>query len=261
MKWKLISILLVVAVGVIVLNKKQQYSDGTAGGSKKKTQRFLASTPNSSESLVLQPKEALKANPSYDDFFQDLRDGFASYQRCQEEGNCSFEEGDSRSGDFQASKLLLQKLEGMNLQVNQNGWHSRNLSQLARELLTIDDGAIKEEALKLLLSQQPEPENVEAVADGIFKYHDSNLVEHAITEYEKHLYGDEANSVHATIRTCLLTGSLFVRESLSMNMGKFINSGSYDFYRELSKDPSIDSVVKRNLRSSLMEYQLNQSGG
>jgi hypothetical protein len=253
---------LTIALGVSLVYFKQESSQVSAKYSQVNERRVLASSAAAKPAVSVKQKEP--SSPSHRDYralLIGMKSGLSAYRHCYDEGGCASDESDPRAENFAMVKVLKQKLTLMNAQVNQWGWHSSELSQLARELITIDDGAIKEEALDLLLSQQPEPENVEAIAKGIFEYHDSNLVDQAVMEFQRHLYGEQAVLVHQSIRACLLIGSLLVRESVSANLGKFINPGSFQFYDDLSNDPAIDGPVRRNLKSTLVEYQLSQSGG
>ncbi len=262
MKTKLFFIALTFVVGASLLPFKQKSPKRNHYQSQAVEQRTLASSATTAplpakNSMV----PSLSAHSDFGILLKEVKDGLVSYQKCYDEGGCVSDDSDARAEDFTNTKLLQQKLVQFSAQVQQRGWQSSEVSLLARELLNVDDGAIKEQALDLLLSQQPEPQNVDAIAHGIFEYHDSNLVERAVAEFQRHLEGDQAVLVHQSIRSCLLTGSLFVRESVSAKLGEFVNSGSYQFYLDLSNDPAIEGTVRRNLRSTLLEYQLSQSDG
>lgn len=198
---------------------------------------------------------------SLEDLLEQLRKDIAQFHQCLDQGQCEYEGNDPREEELVSSKNLSIAIDQFAKNVVKNQWKSSEISSLGRDLLKFDDGGIKEEALKLLLSQNPEHENVEAVVEGVLKYHDGNLVDQAIQELQRHLKGSEASLIHEGVKECLLTGSLLVKENLSGKMSQLMSPSSYVLYHELSNNPSLDRIVKRNLKSNLSEFEFNQNGG
>lgn len=191
----------------------------------------------------------------------EVKDELTKYEKCQIDQICPSTETDSRSYEMDAIKPLLEKIKNLNEFIVKDHLRSKELSDLAQLLLKSNDGAMKEEALKLMLSQDPQDTNVKAVSEGVLEYYDSNLVDLAVSELSRHLVGSTAQEVHTALRNCLVTGSLLVRQSMSAKLGPFINQGSYQFYQNLSNKKGLDFPVHQNIQSQIREWELKQSGG
>lgn len=191
-----------------------------------------------------------------------LNDHFSHFQECLKDEHCHVDqEIDPRSRELSIANELAAKLEKANLDLATSPVQSAEIGEIARRMLSVREGRVKEGALKLMLTQEVAAENIDAVSEGILDFHDSNLVDLAIEELKRHLDSDHAETVHHKIRQTLLTGSLLVRQRLSEKLSPFINEGSYDFYEKTLSEPSLDSQIKKNLQSSLQEWQMAKKGG
>lgn len=181
-------------------------------------------------------------------------------EECESEDSC--DSLTSPSDEFYVkTKKLENEIAKLNLIVRSSNSTNPRLSETGRELLEYDDGAIKAQALSLLLSQPGEIENVDYVVKDILEYHDAKLVANAVAELQRYLTDQNAIKIHWGIRDCLLTGSLMVRDELSTLLQPFLNDGSIQFYRDLSQNPNLNKQIKENLISTIDEYQKQVSGG
>lgn len=183
------------------------------------------------------------------------------YHRCLGNDRCTeASDSDPRAQIFGARKILLEALmrwpKGP-LTEQERGTLNRRL----KDLLEINDGAIKARALEILASQNPHDENVDLVLDHVMRYHDSNLLGLGLSELQRHLAGPQASKIHEVFGEILTNGSLLVRQALADKIGPFINQGSYRYYDSLSKSPRLDESIRRSLRSSVREWELRQSRG
>lgn len=234
---------------------------GSVAALKPKERRDTKSMDVNSKKLTGPAENLSSKNPSGETEVGELWNEFERIKRCQMDGNCKVEGLDSRGEDRAPWQEFLGKLQHFNLELRENRQHRPEVAKFAQELLGVDDGSVKEEALKLMLSQDSEAGNVEAVVQSVLGYHDGNLIEDALEELQRHLLTDRAPQIHASLGATLLSGSLLVREALSEKITPFINRDSYDYYRELSKHPLLTPPLRQNLLSQLREWELQQTGG
>jgi hypothetical protein len=192
---------------------------------------------------------------------QKVKTELTKIKNCLENDNCEMGETDSRALQLSLGRRLSEKVKELTRKVTSESVRSQELNMLAQALLSFDDGFVKQEALNILASQAPERSDIAAIGENILGYHDSSLVPAALLELRRHLEGPEAHEVHDYILKSLLTGSILVRVRLSESLGPFINKENFQNYWELQQNADLDYQVRRNLQSTLREWQLNESGG
>lgn len=193
-----------------------------------------------------------------------MRKAIQHYLACQDSEDCFDGTIDSRSHAFQNSARLEQELQKWIEQIQASQEQSAELAGVGRELLLMDDGAIKKKALELLATQEPSGQNIGPITEGVLGYHDSNLLPAMIPELNRSLEGASGNvsaAVHQSIADCLTRGSLLMRQELSSQMSSFINDRTYSYYKGLSERTDLDAVVRRNLTAHLREFERRQQGG
>lgn len=221
-----------------------------------------ASPPLLSGGNQLLRKDSRDLSSSLRPKIQEVRFGIDEYYRCLHQQLCLAElDTDPRAKAFALSASLAKKIRILNDALAKNPEQSDEIVQLANELLSVSDGAIKEDALKMMLTQSPTSGNVDAINSHVLNYHDANLIELALQELVRHLHGGEAIKVHQYLQQTLETGSLLVRQAIAENIGAFLNQGSVGFYEKLVRDSRLSQKVREDLQSSIEEWRLSDSGG
>ena len=136
-----------------------------------------------------------------------------------------------------------------------------SLSDTARHFLRNDDGHVKEGALRLLATQPPSPESLNAILNDIIGDTDAQLIEPALRELRKYPSPSDRALIEQRLAASLLTGSPFVAEAISENLGPFINNSSLATFQDAAAQASEGSRIRSNLRAQLADYEKRQSGG
>ena len=196
------------------------------------------------------------------DLVAEIQREIGAYYACSNDDRClSAHDSDPREREFALVDPLIAKSQSLVAHLEKNPKESEELSQLARALLKITDGRLKAIALQLMLTQEVDPANVEAVGAYVLQYHDSNLIELGVRELSRHLQGREASEIQSFVVDVLKRGSLFVRRTLSEQILPLINEESYPHYEALLTEPSLDPQVRRHLKSSLEEWRMRVTRG
>jgi phenylalanyl-tRNA synthetase beta subunit len=130
----------------------------------------------------------------------------------------------------------------------------KRLSEISREFLKISDGHVKEAALFLLSTQEPTPENLNAILESIMNYHDANLIALALMELEKYQGAQYQVQLYENFKSNLKTGSIFVKEALARGIDQFVTLDTRGDFEDLLNEMPLNSRVRQNLKSSLDRF-------
>ena len=136
---------------------------------------------------------------------------------------------------------------------------SRDIADSARAQLAVPDGHVKEAALRLLATQDPAPENRDAILSDVIGYHDANLIPQALLELRRYdLAGSP--SVHDALIDSIMTGAPFVAGAVADGIGPFINEASYPRYADALSRLEPGTRSHAALEAALEQYRLSRTG-
>jgi hypothetical protein len=207
-------------------------------------------------------QKAEHISPAISTSVSDLRDQIKESQYCLEQQNCDFNDSDPRNYEFSIYKKLEDKvMQFKDLMTQNNNPKSSDIQKLAQELMGMENGAIKELALDLMATQNPNEANIEIISKEVLSYHDSNLIEKGLNELRRYLGTSHEEGIQLAILQNLSSGSLFVREKLSEQISPFISKSYLTQYQDLIAQSPANSKVKKNLKSAVDEWTMKQQGG
>ena len=163
--------------------------------------------------------------------------------------------------EYAVGRDIKKVLSSFAMQVANDGLKSGAIAAIAREFLANDDGHVKEAALHLMATQSASEENLQALLEHVVAGIDATLIEHAMLELRRYSREDHLKMIHVALADAMVTGTPFVSEAVSQNIGLFINHDSLAFFRALTRQISPDSRVSDHLRASLEDFSKRQSGG
>lgn len=184
-------------------------------------------------------------------------------RQCFKLDNCYKEKCDSiPSNDPREYELTIgQKIKNRLLYlaeiVEDEKLSSESVSVIARYFLSNPDGHVKEAALQLISTQTPSEKNLESITKNILSYHDMELAEFALTEFQKYyLNAEYRTSIDNSLINTLIGGSLLTRESVSKNIFPFLTAENIERFESFLKTTEPGSKVNSYLGEAIDRFKL-----
>ena len=142
-----------------------------------------------------------------------------------------------------------------------NDTQSGELTSVARHFLSNPDGHVKEAALHLMASQEPDLKNLDTLLKEVIQYHDARLIPIALLELTRYLGQGQDQKIHQGLTQAMLQGAPFVSLEIAKGIAPFLSSGSLSTYEMALQHLGPTSRTKWHLKITLEEFEKRQSAG
>lgn len=120
-----------------------------------------------------------------------------------------------------------------------NSWQSRHyyvdgrISKLMRQLLPMENAYVKIEALKVLSSQSPDPQNLELILHEVVDYYQPEVIAPAMRELARFRTQDARTRIDNAVEEALLRGPLHAASEIAAQIKPLLHSGNRVRYQRI----------------------------
>ena len=261
-KWKdvvglsaLVFGLILSGVSLNIKNEAQKVTDVAP----QKVEKKITKTQKSKKKRSVQstsPSKEINSN-KYVDFQQNIM----ALLKCYEKETCNYPKNDPREYKLTVGQEIKKALKRpfkkviRGEQIDTKFW-----TKIAITSLSIPDGHVKEAALDLLSTQEPNPSAFEKIISEVIKYHDPLLIEQALAELQKYKEPKYQKRIYETLSQVLSTGSVLVKKEVAENIGPFLNKDSLPYFQNSLQKMNPRSSTRTVLYKILQDYSRQQTG-
>lgn len=214
--------------------------------------RTLASSGPSSPD---ERSSSLTAQPAMTSSWQnELHSGFDAYKKCLTSHRCAYRENDPRDYEIQVYQDMVGLLREFEAWRSAAGVQDRRVNQEMRRFLAVSDAYVKIEALKIIATQPPDPENLAPILDLVIRYSQPEVVPSAIAELARFRDPASRGAIDDVVESTLRSGAVFTSLEIAGNLKPLINSTNSARYQrlavELERQP-LGGEIAAALRESL----------
>lgn len=178
-----------------------------------------------------------------------------------DEKDCGSSNEDPRTDYYNRGQNLKKKINQYEYYVTQNRLQNPEISELALKLLGHSDGHVQEAALDLLSTQPISKESLDTILEKIIKGIDAELIHQALLELQRYTSFDDQEKIRLTLGEALMKGAPFVALAIAEKINLILNSQNISYFENLLSQMDPQSLVFKNLKYSVQEYdQLSQAG-
>lgn len=179
---------------------------------------------------------------------------------CYQSNSCDFPQTDPRSYGIALGHKIADRTKDLYKQLKNNPLSQKELAELARLTMKIDDGFVQSAALDIFKDLPVSEENLLALSEGLQNNTDPLIAEKAIVELQRYMGTPNESKAQQTVQT-MLQGAHFSSQKVGENILVFINEQSFNSYQQIQQQLPSQSRVARDLQTALSEYRRQRSGG
>ena len=181
-------------------------------------------------------------------------------EACYQSNTCDYPQTDPKSYSIAVGHDLADKIKIFRQQYKSDPTAQKDLNELARHAVHIDDGFVQSEALDIFKELPISAENLQAMNEGLQYNTDPLIAEKALTELQRYMGTDQENNMQQLVQS-MLQGAHFSSQKVAESILRFINEQSFQTYQQIQKQLPPQSRTARDLGTALREYQQQRSGG
>ena len=176
------------------------------------------------------------------------------------EGGCDYPETDPHSYDFALNEDITKTLVQLTTFVQtEKIEHDEKVSEVARQHLESANGFVQEAALKLIATQEPRPENLDAIIEGILGGTDPDLIQAGLVELRRYPSPDDRKKIDGALASAMTTGAPFIAEQVSLQIKPFLSPENVGHYRGVADQLPSESIYRGNLEAALNAFGQSES--
>ncbi len=175
----------------------------------------------------------------------------AAINACYQSEDCDYPQTDPHSYHFAVGLHLRATLTAFTAWVQREKVGEEAVSQSAREFLASSDGFVQEAALKLMATQEPSPENLQAILDDVLGGYDAELIDLALVQLERYTSVADSDKISAALARAITTGAPFLAREVSVHIAPFLHARNSEFFAQVARDLPEGSIYRINLEASL----------
>lgn len=215
----------------------------------------------SSSSSALSSKNALNSvdrnretltHPSDDTKTQALQN-INRLLTCNKTNSCPEDNSDPRASEFLRRDGIVKEAQKL-LAFSSDD----DVSVMARTLLAYEDGYVQEIALELLATTEPNERNLDSMLATIEKSYDTKIVKQIMSQLQRYPID---NRFEVVFEKLLEHGSIYAANTVASELLPFIQESNIESYKALLQRLDSNTKKAKLLKSTLFEYEMQNSGG
>lgn len=180
---------------------------------------------------------------------------------CYKSETCPFPNRDPREYKLSVGQAIKKKLKSAYGRLIKNEeQQTQYWLQMALKSLSVDDGHVKEAALEVISTQEPNNEAFDKILNDIINYHDPLLIAQAMAELQKYQGQSYQTKVYQSLSQAMQTGSLMVKKEIVQNLVPFMNPQSLPFFQSALDKMNPKSNVHTALYKLIKDFKAQQTG-
>jgi hypothetical protein len=212
------------------------------------------SAPRVSSSPLTNPAFSPPPGNSFDRPYIFFHEKLADLNECLQKRNCLIKEKGPKDYDATVYSEMLRTLKTLGAWQNRHKYQDHRIPELMADFIIIDNAYIKIEALKILGTQTPTPENLDLLLDSVLRYPQPEVIPLGIKELARYKSLEQRQRIDDVAEQVFLEGGVNSAVELAKGIKPLLTSQNRNRYltilNQLSKIP-LSAEIAQELGDNL----------